>query len=272
MSTGERISTDEVRRHLDGSLSAIVLFNQIVGALRGSLSFYKQDANDPNSSVAFEYGEEAGLKSVSAMVTIQLAGANVSAAITHELLHIQMAIRGFPIFVKPVTDDPFVHQVAMQAFVFVYNQVGHAIFLDEFLAHGFSLSQLIHDPDLPAELEQSIQMVAEELKIHPESLVYYKGQWNKYYFGVYLSCRLGFRDDGLANKVEAAGRKLFGESASEDATWIRDWFGRGDFRSPEKYAAAIHALHKKIIVCPAQLCRLELFPDEPRAIFLDVPP
>jgi hypothetical protein len=156
-----------------------------------------------------------------------------AAVITHESFHIKMMMDGFPVRHRGMVFSDSGH-----AFKTLGNLISHTVFFEAFLAMGFDRQQFFFDASNIDDLHGMWTEIEPLLKM-PNRSRFVRGYWNSQYIAQWLSRHMGFQNDvELAIEI---GRKNF-PNFDTDAEWIVAWFGRGQYKNPERYAECVNEL------------------------------
>ena len=219
---------DEVGSILSCKPRAFELFAKTTAYFGQDLRFHRQGQGDPASCLCFR-------PTTGQFVEVIVKVHPEPAAITHECLHLMMAMDGFPIGWSGAMESR--HALAP-----LENLVAHAMFIDVFLNLGFNRAQFVFDS---ANMENvgSIWATIGELKQYPEREKYMRGYWNGQYLAHLIARRLEFPDQ--LDEFLRIGRSHF-TTMDRDAQWIERWLDRAEFRDAKSYAAAMNELLTEI--------------------------
>jgi hypothetical protein len=183
------------------------------------------------SGVTYFLSQEGAI----AYLLLYMHAGNVVASIAHELLHLRMAMAGFPVQTAP---DPLAkNPKAQKQIMRIHDNLGHAFFFHEFMRLGFRSTEFVVDWDAKNNPSEEKAAAHEHLRLGQP---YVRGAWLAWYLIEIIWKRLGLPD--VADEVLKAGRELFPSRMNADAEWVEDWFARAQFRDPYRYAPAVNAL------------------------------
>jgi hypothetical protein len=172
------------------------------------------------------------------------------AAIVHELLHLKLTTLGFPVqFGEGAEDSIFADQITC-----LQNSISHAIFLNDFLAVGFSRMQLAWNADIPDDIPKFANFLY-WLVNQPGPRKHRRGVFNRLYFEQLIASRMGMPNSEGDFLREGSARF---STAEGDARWMATWFERGDFRNPILFPKAMNQMFEQIGLRPVRWYRVDL--------------
>jgi hypothetical protein len=174
---------------------------------------------------------------------------NIPAALAHELLHIKMAVDGFP--VRCIPDPEITDATVFRHRIRINNGLGHLVFHDEFLAMGFRSEEFVADFAREGDPSEGKRAALEDLRL---GRPFVRGHWLTWYLTELISHQFGWPN--RANGVLEAGRQLFPDRMDADSKWIRIWLARSDFRSPYRYLSSVNELFSRLEFPLAKMERL----------------
>lgn len=201
-----------------------------------SLEYYEDPALD-SSKFEINFDHEPP-RFRSAVIRLQLGTDRLAEALTHELLHLQQPIKGFPRPVKifvPNELDPFAPEL-LRFHPLVLNIVDHELMIDAFLACGFERTRFLNRVQYADYGARARRVVHEGLEVATDfpwwCLEFYRNWANH-------EDAAGTRQE--AEKALDAGSRIYPHLETA-AKRMREWTEIGDFRKPDSHAAAVNEL------------------------------
>jgi hypothetical protein len=204
----------------------------------------EQDQKITHSSVSFNVPLDIDNPQPISVILELCMNQLVAPSLMHELLHMKMAVNGFPITVQ--TDLAYGELAALYttgAISILNNALGHAIFLSDFLAMGFPQSHFHFESTTRADPLEA-RRHSETTFAVPGASIVRRGLWDIICFCQHLEAKLGF--DNKEQRFLEIGRELFPDTIDGDTREFSDWLSRGEFRNPDRYAPSVRGLLRYI--------------------------
>jgi len=250
------ISLDRVRRILAGTPQAVALLDSVHEFYGDCLQFLEDtEADGPvgNASFRFRPDNQAGLAFQSAEVTIKMGRERALVSIIHELLHLDLRIRGFPTGCRSedsVHSESWVDQNKLHDQAF--NVLDHFLFKARFVEIGFPPAEIVPDPR--RNRESYVKSWTDTFSV----LGY--GSPDAVRCACH-TCFIGFITDlvrDTSGEVVAcrAAIEPYLPDISSRMRWLPDWFNRGHFAIPSLFPPAFQEALTNMSIARQQLCIL----------------
>ena len=227
---------------LSGNLLAKKLAKEIFD-FYGDFLTYSETRERLSSTFTLNFQHEPSMLFDAAEIILKLDTTRESEALAHELLHLQLPIRGFLILVGTSLPDEMPKESAkiiLDMYVKITNIVQHEIFMKDFKALGYLKSNFI-GPVLPPQIDYS--RVDLELLSHPVYTPHGFSWWCLEYFRHWMNMRMGktLEAEPYAKGALQWGSKqhpLLNQAAKEMTEWVK----LGIFKRPEQYVQQVNYL------------------------------
>jgi hypothetical protein len=217
----------------------IALFDSVASYFGPSLSIWQQAIKEDYSGFTPKIG--------GTRVLFEMALHLDAAAIVHECLHAKLRMDGYPI-----AHDGAWH--SLLAILTVSNLLDHEIFMSEFLAIGFSRSQLVVDAMKREDFDSIWASNFQTRRQDAEWAPYLRGYWLTNYLAEWLDGKKRLPSGAAA--VRRIGVANFPDF-DQDVEWISNWFYHGEFRDSKKYGESINDFLKRAGLEPIKFSHIK---------------
>jgi hypothetical protein len=238
-----RFIGEEAQRQMTQRLSGFPLAQQLsreVSGYYGDYLIYTESRNFASTifTVRLQH-QPIALKA--AEIQLQSETERVAEALAHELLHLRLFIRGYPLGEIVQVPFPFVQYAGdfIGMCHWVLNVVQHEMNYRSFIALGFHQSHF---------LVRSHEVIDYRMRLRPEFQNGFPPQvdfprWCIDYLRYFFTARHGGDGDSLdqARDVLAWGSRLYPQLRTVAAE-IRTWFERSAFKDPSQYPSRVNSL------------------------------
>jgi hypothetical protein len=241
--TPDNLSIEYIRSLFSDHPLATALVDEVASFYRDALTVRRSSATDDLSGYGILVDQEK-LEFHGVFFNLNTTTDRVPAAACHELLHLRLRSRGFPL-IRSLDLDTV--QQAIPADVFgatantIQNVIDHDIFKDDFVAMGFPIEQFLaksnDNPDYEIEAKNS------RFKATPSQLQFtYWMWWSREYLIQFAGIEQGVKNsESLAEAVEQWGTQVL-PGFRQTIILIRQWLKTGRHRQVESYPAALRNL------------------------------
>ena len=250
------ISLDRIRRILGGNPEAVALLGSVHEFYGGCLQFLEETETDkPVGKVSFRFchDNQAGRALQSAEVTIKMGHERAPVSIIHELLHLALRIRGFPIgfpsedsaHPESLVDQDELRGVAL-------NALDHFLFKARFVEIGFPPAEIVPDPRRNREsyINSWTDTFSRWGYESPDAV---RCACHTYFIGFITD---SVRDTSGEVAACRAACEPYLPDISSRMRWLPDWFDRRDFATPTLFPRAFHEALTHMGVPHQPLCVL----------------
>jgi hypothetical protein len=218
------------------------LFDPVQGFYGSCLQFFSDDnENAPIGRLKFKYNRISPsiLKLISVEVVIRLDHERAPLSLVHELLHLELRMRGFPTACANEgyrEDDLDLHD-------WVTNAVDHHLFKARFLDLGYSLDDIVNPASKnDAQLKSWIETFATGYAPRREAM-----RWAYYIY--FISWMLdALKEIGTETRACMAVLEPHVATLSEDMEWLPEWFKRREFSDPSRYHFSMWEALTKLMI------------------------
>jgi hypothetical protein len=169
-----------------------------------------------------------------ATVRVAKTSGDVVASLVHEMLHLRLLARGYPIdHGVQMLDKRRLEAGAVQLYGTISNLIHQEIILADFLAAVGRRDQSVRFDTQPVEV---CSMIQDAIK-NGEDPWLFRPFYYASYLSVWITSRHLERQDiaRMAESIIASGTDYY-PSLIKDAQWIRDWIESGKYKDPLRYA------------------------------------
>ena len=239
----DNLSIEYIRSLFSDHPLATALADQVASFYRDALTVRRSSATDDISGYGISVDQEK-LEFHGAFINLNTTTDRVPAAACHELLHLRLRSRGFPL-IRSLDLDTVQRAIPADVFIAtantIQNVIDHDIFKDDFVAMGFPIEQFLAKPTSYPDYE--LEAKNSRFNATPLRLQFtYWMWWSREYFIQYAGIEQGVENsESLAQAVEKCGSEVL-PGFRQTIVLIRQWLKSGRHRQAESYPAALRNL------------------------------
>jgi hypothetical protein len=234
-----------IRQTLENYPQALPLYTKARDFYRDRVSFWQNEIVDgPVGEVSFTFdsAEPGHLELAVADVSIRITDPRAPLSIIHELLHLELRVKGFPL--PNPKDQPSFPEDDFAPFWSIFNSVDHHLFKERFVEMGFAPADIVRETK--SSRERMLSRWTDELIRCDDAENTRRAMYA--YFQCWMtdalretSCEVpAFRhamQADLPGCLDAIRANV--PDIEKEMNWLHDWFTRREFASPLLYRQSV---------------------------------
>lgn len=209
----------------------------------GTFLNYAESQEALSSKFSFDLQHEPSISFKSAYILLQLNTGRESEALTHELLHLDIPIRGYPL-IEGTNSDDFTDEILSKysdLYPEVENLIHHELNIESFKKIGYAKKHFLGSVTPPRGDYKA--MVLNPLPERSYDNAYGFSWWCLEYFRHWISIRHGKALEAKSYVEDALhwGFQMHPELQNA-AKEMRNWVKIGEYKNPDRYPYQINAL------------------------------